>query len=363
MLIKLFILLLLSTLYLFFFFHKEQLLVKSTFVQGQNLSTPSTNTLPQFNAAIPSLDQIFSQDHTLTATLPNDKKRVLIATGDIIPARVVNIQTTKLRNFKWPYEKTADVLSNADITFINLEAPLIKDCPLVNDGFKFCGNDKNIEGLLFSSVDVASLANNHAGNYGLDAINYTATLLNNNGILTTGLNGPVYKDVRGLKFAFLGYNDIGYKQEGISWADETKIGADIAEAKKSADIVIVAFHWGVEYQDQPNNRQRYLGHFTIDAGADLVIGNHPHWIQPVEIYKGRLITYAHGNFVFDQEWSLKTKQGVIGRYTFYDKELVDVEYLPMLIENFGQPYFLEGIKKKSILKNMKEESFRLSSPQ
>lgn len=352
-------LLLIVPLFLFLTYKNQTLMVSPITVHSQNLLIPSTSKKPQFNAVIPSLDQIFSPDHTLTTTLPNDRKRVLIATGDVIPARVVNIQATKYRNFKWPYEKTAEVLRNADIVFVNLETPLIKDCPLVNDGFKFCGSDKNIEGLLFSGVDVASLANNHAGNYGLDAINYTATLLNNNGILTTGLNGPVYKDVRGLKFAFLGYNDIGYKQEGISWADEARISLDIAGAKKNADIVIVTFHWGVEYTDQPDDRQKYLGHLAIDSGADLIIGNHPHWIQPVEIYKDKLITYAHGNFVFDQMWSQKTREGVIGKYTFFDNQLIDVEYLPVQIDNYGQPYFIEGTQTKSILDRMRTESLKL----
>lgn len=359
--ILIFPLLLIVPLFFFLSYKNHAFIVNPTTILNQNLSTPSTNIEPQFNAVAPSIDQIFSEDHILTAKLPNDRKRILIATGDIIPARVVNIQATKFNNFKWPYEKTADVLRSADITFVNLETPLVKDCPLVNDGFKFCGNDKNIEGLIFAGVDIASLANNHAGNYGLDAINYTATLLNNNGILATGLSGAVYRDVRGLKFAFLGYNDIGYKQEGISWADEAKISSDITEAKKNADLVIVTFHWGVEYRDQPDNRQRYLGHFTIDAGADLVIGNHPHWVQPVELYKGKLITYAHGNFVFDQEWSLKTKQGVIGKYTFYDNKLVDVEFLPVLIENYGQPHFLTGDAKKDILESMKVQSGKLPS--
>jgi poly-gamma-glutamate synthesis protein (capsule biosynthesis protein) len=95
---------------------------------------------------------------------------------------------------------------------------------------------------------------------------------------------------------------------------------------------------------------------AIDAGADLVIGNHPHWIQPVELYNGKLITYAHGNFVFDQEWSLETKQGVVGRYTFYDTQLVDVEFLPVLIENYGQPHFLMGAEKQFILDHMYSES-------
>ena len=318
----------------------------------------------------PTIEQIFNSDHSWTATISAQRKRVLIATGDIIPARVVNIQATKYRNFKWPYERTADILRDADITFINLETPLIKACPLVNDGMKFCGDEKNIEGLVFAGVDVASLANNHTGNYGTDAVASTASLLSSNGILVTGIDGPVYKrslrayalkDIRGLRLAFLGYNDISKIQPGVSNAEENKIQREIAQAKQNADIVIVTFHWGSEYRSQPDERQKYLGKFSIDAGADLVIGNHPHWIQPIEIYKGKLITYAHGNFVFDQEWSLKTKQGVVGKYTFYDDKLVDVEYLPVQIENYGQPYFLTGDKKRVILDEMKAESLKLSS--
>lgn len=305
-----------------------------------------------------SLKKIFSEDHTWTATLSAQSKRILIATGDVIPARDVNIKTTKFNNFNWPYEKTADFLKNADITFINLETPLIKDCPLIDSGFTFCGSDKNIEGLTFAGVDVASLANNHAGNFGQTGVAYTKELLNKNDILATGIDGPTYKDVKGTKFAFLGYNDIGV-QSIVSQADLDKIQADIKEAKSKADAVVITFHWGVEYRNQPDERQKYLGHFAIDSGADLVIGNHPHWIQPVEIYKDKLITYAHGNFVFDQEWSLKTKQGVVGKYTFYDKDLIDVEFFPILIENFGQPRFLIDDEKRKILEEMKRESLDL----
>lgn len=362
--IKILIVPLLLTVPLFFFltYKNQTLIVKPTTVLNQNLSTPSTNIEPQFNAVMPSLDQIFSQDHTFTATLPNGRKRVLIATGDVIPARVVNIQAIKFKNFNWSYEKVANVLRNSDITFINLETPLIKNCPLVNDGFKFCGSDKNVEGLVFSGIDVASLANNHAGNYGLEAITYTANLLKSSDILVTGQNGPVYKDVRGLVFAFLGYNDIGYKQQGISWADEAKIQTEIAEARKKSDVVIVTFHWGIEYQSQPSERQKFLGHLAIDSGTDLVIGNHPHWVQPIEIYKDKLITYAHGNFVFDQEWSLKTKQGVVGRYTFFDNQLVDVEFLPIQIMNYGQPHFIDNLtEKQKIIGEMFDESSKLTS--
>lgn len=308
-----------------------------------------------------TLESIFSNNHDFINEIPKDKKITLIATGDIIPARVVNIQVTTFNNFLWPYEKVAESLKSADITLIDLETPIMKSCPLINEGFKFCGSDRNVEGLVFSGVDIASLANNHSGNFGIEGLLETEKILNDNNILVFGINkGPTYMNVKGIKFAFLGYNDIGAEEQGISWASEEKIKSEIFEARQNADLVIVEYHWGIEYRDQPDDRQKYLAHFTIDAGADLVIGNHPHWVQPIEFYKGKLITYAHGNFVFDQEWSLKTKQGVLGKYTFYGKDLVDVEYFPVLIENYGQPRFLEGQEGMVILENMKRQSEILS---
>ncbi|MBI4100560.1 CapA family protein [Candidatus Microgenomates bacterium] len=313
-----------------------------------------------FNPESPSLKKIFSQDHQWIATLSAGKIRTLKATGDVILARSVNYKTVQNRNFGWPFEKTDEFLKNADIAFINLESPLVKNCPVTNTGMIFCGDERNIEGLLAAGVDVASLANNHAGNYGFDGIKNTINLLNSSEILTTGVNGPIFKKIRGLRFAFLGYNDIGHEEKGISWAANNKVAEGIKTTRSQADIIIIAFHWGTEYTGQPNTRQKELAHLAINSGADLVIGNHPHWIQPVEIYKGKLITYAHGNFVFDQEWSQKTKEGVVGIYTFYDKQLIDVEFLPVEIADYGQPYFLENEKKNLILKEMKNESLKLS---
>lgn len=290
----------------------------------------------------------------------------VIATGDVIPARSTNFQTLQRNNFLWPFEKTADVLKSADITFINLETPLMQNCQPINEGMSFCGSAKHIEGLLSAGVDVASLGNNHSANYGKPGLDETKKLLEDNGILVTGLTGPVFKDespwvikeVNGIKFAFLGYTDIS-KTPLVSSADENKIATEVAEAKKNADVVIVQYHWGSEYITEPEERQKLLGQLTIDSGADLVIGNHPHWIKPVEFYKDKLITYAHGNFVFDQEWSQKTKEGIVGVYTFDSKNLIDVEYLPVEIINYGQPYLLEGDKKQKILNELYNESKKL----
>jgi poly-gamma-glutamate synthesis protein (capsule biosynthesis protein) len=123
-----------------------------------------------------------------------------------------------------------------------------------------------------------------------------------------------------------------------------------------ADIIIVAFHWGIEYTDMPSERQKQLAHLAVDSGADLVLGNHPHWIQPVEIYQDKLIVYAHGNFVFDQMWSEKTREGVIGRYVFYDDKLVDAQFIPIYISSYGQPDLAESPRKEKILETMKRSS-------
>ena len=112
-------------------------------------------------------------------------------------------------------------------------------------------------------------------------------------------------------------------------------------------IVVVQFHWGEEYQPLPvaapglaPDNPVQIGHLAIDDGADVVVGNHPHWIQPVEVYKGKLITYAHGNFIFDQTWSVDTMQGVVGTYTFYDDKLIAASWKPVQIVGWGQPTWM-----------------------
>lgn len=306
-----------------------------------------------------TFDTIFDQIET---DVPKAERITIIATGDIIPARAVNFNVVQNKNPFWPYEKVQKTLKNidADIIFVNLETPLIENCQPTVEGMIFCGDTINVEGLTYIGTDIASLANNHIGDYAVKGIKDTIELLHKNGIAITGTDSPTYKTVNNTRFAFLGYNDIDHEQESVSWAEKDTIKREIQEAKKYADVVIVTFHFGAEYRNQPDNRQKELAHFTIDQGADLIIGNHPHWIQPIEIYKGKLITYAHGNFVFDQMWSEKTKEGVVGVYTFYGSSLIDVTYHPIKIEGYGQPYFVEGQEKQRILAEMMKESLTLS---
>jgi poly-gamma-glutamate synthesis protein (capsule biosynthesis protein) len=144
--------------------------------------------------------------------------------------------------------------------------------------------------------------------------------------------------------------------------------AEIKKLRPKVDVLAVAVHWGAEYVSIPtavppvaDDNPVEIAHLAIDAGADLLIGNHPHWVQAVEVYKGKFIAYAHGNYIFDQMWSYETRVGVIGKYTFYDDTLVGVEFTPTLIQNYAQPVPLEGPERQAVLDGMKAASEELAA--
>jgi poly-gamma-glutamate synthesis protein (capsule biosynthesis protein) len=296
-----------------------------------------------------SLDSIFTENHAVLETVPLDKKWTLIATGDVIPARSVNFNTVKKDDFLWAWKHIIPILVSGDVTLINLESPLITQCPSTVEGMVFCGDQRHILGLKAAHITIANFANNHMGNYGQEGIEETKKLLEKNAIQISGLGEGTTIDIKGIRVRFLGFDDIGPNVFPIAAANIEEMKKQIVETKQNADVVVVSMNWGVEYTDKPNSRQVELAHSAIDFGADLIIGNHPHWIQPVELYKGKMIMYAHGNTIFDQMWSEKTKEGVIGKYTFYGKDLVDVEFIPTYIKEYGQPMLVEGDKKKEIL--------------
>lgn len=282
--------------------------------------------------------------HSYFKKPPEEKKPIsLTFTGDVILARSVNFLTVKNNDFTWAFKNIAEDLKNSDLTIINLESPLIKNCPLTNEGFKFCGDERHVQGLVFAGVDVVGLANNHAGNYDESGINETITNLEKNNILVSGANTRkiAYKEVNGTKFAFLSLNTIGYIESGLVWGSEETLKNLIIEAKQNADVVIVQLHWGVEYVEDPTDSQQKLGRLAIESGADMVVGNHPHWIQKYEIYQDKYILYALGNFVFDQEWSQKTKEGVIAKVEVIDNKISNLKFIPIEIKNYGQVFKTE----------------------
>ena len=151
-----------------------------------------------------------------------------------------------------------------------------------------------------------------------------------------------------MKVAFLAYDTIakgsaaGPNRAGSAQLTAKAVKADVAAARKrGAQVVIVFPHWGSEYDPTPFNGQRSLAHAAIDAGADLVIGNHAHWAGAVELYKGKPIWYALGNFVFDQTWSEPTMEGITLELTFRGSTLVQARMRPHIILDKAQPNFLD----------------------
>lgn len=320
---------------------------------------------PSRPAALPplTLDEVFPPRKLDALGLDPSRLRTLIATGDVIPARSVDTIIRKRGDdFKYPLAATRDLLRSGDLTVIDLEAPIIERCPPHDEGFTFCGRPGFIPALKDAGVDVATLENNHIGNYGMAGINETIQRLSQAGIGWVRRDRPIIVDMRGLKVGILAFNGVGEE------FDRDQVAASIRALRPQVDILAVAFHWGAEYVAVPTTAPGIavdnpvaIAHLAVDNGADLVIGNHPHWVQAAETYKGKYITYAHGNFVFDQMWSYETRVGVVGKYTFYDNQLVRVEYVPTLIQNYAQPVLLSGQPAQQVLNNMAAASRELAS--
>lgn len=299
----------------------------------------------------------------------------LLLTGDVIPARSVNAQATQKNDFSWPFAEIASFLQAADITLINLETPLLTNCPVTQEGMKFCGDARFANNLAESGVDVANTANNHTLNYGWEGLAQTEEYLKSAGIETTGfwsgsdpLEGPTLskftmKPVKNVKVGFLGYNAVGQR------VDRSTVQNEIGTADKQVDVLIVSIHWGKEYVREPQpdvslapDAPVELGKLLIDWGADVVVGNHPHWYQRIEWYSpsnepGSLkpIFYALGNTVFDQEWSEETKRSYLARLTFTGTTLKaeDIEIIPLGIRNYGEAFLLEDKEKQSVVEFLK----------
>jgi len=148
-----------------------------------------------------------------------------------------------------------------------------------------------------------------------------------------------------VQFAVIGVQDVYRK------IDPKAVAVEIAAAKKDGDIVIVYPHWGDEYQHKHDARQSELAHAFIDAGADAVIGSHPHVIEGAEIYEGKPIFYSLGNLVFDQYFSDDTQQGLALRLNVDSAGIASVDLLPYEIPQ-SQPAFVDGDVKAKLLQEI-----------
>jgi len=247
------------------------------------------------------------------------------------------------------------LISKADIAVANFENPAPNVSSYHTSGTRFTADPRLIPGLVKAGIDYVSIANNHIGDAGDIGILQTIANLKKRGLKFSGAGKdlaaarkPAILEAAGTSVAILGYDAIakgyfaGPDETGSSQLSLKRAKTDIKRARQAgADLVIVFPHWGIEYRNKPFEAQQQLARDIIDAGADMIIGNHAHWSGAVEIYKGKPIWYALGNFVFDQTWSEPTMEGLTLELTFQGASLRQIRMRPHIILDKAQPNFLD----------------------
>ena len=305
---------------------------------------------------------------SLEPTLPSGPTTITVsAVGDMIFDRNVKSLIAS-KGGAAPLADVAARLSSADVAVGNLESPLsVAGSQEPSKSVTFRGSPKAIEGLTASGFDFVSLANNHALDYGKAALADTISALDAAGIAHAGAGAdrsaayaPAIIVRRGARIAYLAFSDVvppGFaadaRRGGIATGGRMSTVTDaIKQAKTQADYVIVSFHWGVEYQDDATSQQVRDARAAVDAGADVVAAHHPHVIQAVEMYKGKLIAYTLGDFVFDH-YSRKTGEAFILDASIGPAGVTGVTVTPVYLDGNGKPKIVEGQDAAVILQRLR----------
>ena len=299
-----------------------------------------------------------------------------IAFGDVLTSRTVDAKMVAARDFRSPWRAVGERLAAADLAFGNFEGTISRNAQPRSGGTSFVSRVGVIDGFRYAGIDFLSLANNHVGDFGPGTLVETRKLIRDAGIATAGAGAndaqarePAIIERHGVRFAFVTFNAIvgppvaDEDSPGAVWihmapwnpfrqGELDRVAADVRAARQRADVVIVYPHWGQEYVARPNADQRRVARALIDAGADMIIATHPHWVQGAEIYKGRLIAYSLGNFVFDQTWSEETQQGAALDLVFWGPRLVGASFIPVQIEDAHRPRFVDPEAGAGILRRI-----------
>ena len=287
--------------------------------------------------------------------LVDEKPITLLFVGDIMLDRGVENIWQNYQNNPYPFLNVVDEIRKADIAFANLEGSISENGKNQKIKYSFRFDPSSVEGLKFAGFDVLSLANNHSFDWGREALEDTVNILRGNDILPVGAginyleaNSPAIKNVAGAKIAFFAYENIEPNSKydeatkdlaGKSSFNLERVKNEISAIKqlKIADMAIVSMHWGEEYQLRSNKFQQEIGRALVEAGADIIIGHHPHVIQEIERYKNGWIAYSLGNFIFDQNFSEETMKGLMLKVKIQNKKIVEIEPVEIKINDSFQP--------------------------
>lgn len=295
-----------------------------------------------------------NRDQKILAFLTErDNEIVFLSTGDLMLGRSVNFKGWQKKNFAWSLEKVHSWLQKFDRVIVNLENPLIKDCPLTNEGMVFCADGAAGAALASSGVDIATLANNHTLNYGMAGLAQTVDFLHAASVSAVTADTFLVQKIDHTTFGFLALDDVSRHLD----ADE--ITQLVAEKSGQVDILIISLHFGSEYRYQPTSEQRQLARKLIASGAKIILGNHSHWLGPIEVYDNGVIVYSHGNFVFDQMWSDETRTGMAVAWHFEKNNLQKIVVYPIWITDYGLANLAAGKRAESTLQTVQNISGNL----
>lgn len=265
-----------------------------------------------------------------------------------------------------------DEYRQADVAMVNLENPLTRHTlSKSKKQLNLRADPESVKVLAAGGVDLVNLANSHAMDYEEPGLVETINTLNNAGIghLGAGRNikearRPDIIEVKGQRIAYLGYYDSDLhaadsSKAGINPRRNNRVAEDIRALRGQVDWIVVNYHWGVELADYPGDWQIDLARFTIDSGADLVVGHHPHVLQGAEIYKGRPIVYSLGNFIFGGNARSDYDTAVL-KVSLKDRNM-KVEFLPVEVNKF-QPKVVKGAAGDRILKHVEQISSIFDNP-
>jgi poly-gamma-glutamate synthesis protein (capsule biosynthesis protein) len=260
----------------------------------------------QQNTTISFFDKIINKE------LKEEKIEILFV-GDLMFDRGIRYYANKGGGNDFIFEKIKPELLKYDLVVATLEGPITNNqsvssgtVPGSKYNYFFTMDPSVAETLKKHNIGLVNIGNNHILDFGAQGLLATKKYLENANVGYFGEpdgQKSIIKDFNNIRIAFIGYNEF-YRDERQSSIDEVK------KLKPLSDIVIVYCHWGIEYQKKPTNAQKELAYKFIDAGADFVVGSHPHVIQTTEEYKGKKIYYSLGNFIFDQHFSEDVRRGL-----------------------------------------------------
>lgn len=265
------------------------------------------------------------------------------------------------------FQSVRDLLSQDDLTIANMEGVLTNGGTRAEKTLAFRGAPKYAAVLTEGSVEAANLANDHSKDYGEESYTETIQHLEEAGLTTFGFERTAIREVKGIKVGMVGVMAV---DDGLNQTQQLLDGITQVKAE-GAQLIIVSFHWGVEYENYPDDTQKTLAHLAVDNGADLVLGHSPHVLQGIEKYNGANIVYSLGNFCYGGVHNSEDKDTMIFQQTFSfaNGALVadDVtNIIPCSVSSVAeyddyQPVPLEGTEKERVLGRIQEYSAALTS--